>query len=109
MSNGDCIVLERHPGADSTGYSGLEDGIGNHWGGVLRAAVLSTLRYIGAEPVADDDDPVARAIRDGARDTIGAAGRKIVGRQIDVPPTLTIRSGFPVRVIGTCDLILDLQ
>lgn len=42
-------------------------------------------------------------------DTIGDAGREIVRRQIDIPPTLTIRPGFPVRVIVTRDLILEPQ
>ncbi|MEM7508916.1 MAG: TrbI/VirB10 family protein [Pseudomonadota bacterium] len=109
LPDGHSIVLERQPGADSAGYAGLEDGVDHHWGGVLRAAVLSTLLNIGAELGTDDDDPIASAIRDGAQDTIGDAGREIVRRQIDIPPTLTIRPGFPVRVIVTRDLILEPQ
>ncbi len=109
LPNGHSIILERQPGADSAGYAGLEDGIDNHWGGVLRAAVLSTLLNIGTELGADDEDPIASAIRDGAQDTIGDAGREIVRRQIDIPPTLTIRPGFPVRVIVTRDLLLEPQ
>ncbi|PRY80511.1 type IV secretion system protein VirB10 [Yoonia maritima] len=109
LPDGQSIVLERQPGADSAGYAGLEDGVDHHWGGVLRAALLSTLLNIGAELGADDEDPIASAIRDGAQDTIGDAGREIVRRQIDIPPTLTIRPGFPVRVIVTRDLILEPQ
>jgi type IV secretion system protein VirB10 len=75
----------------------------------LWAAVLSPLLNIGAELDTDDDDPIASAIRDGAQDTIGDAGREIVRRQIDIPRTRTIRSGFPVRVIVTRDLILEPQ
>ncbi|WP_187431836.1 hypothetical protein ROLI_014020 [Roseobacter fucihabitans] len=109
LPDGQSIVLERQPGADSAGYAGLEDGVDHHWGGVFRAAALSTLLNISAELGADDDDPIASAIRDGAQDTIGDAGREIVRRQIDIPPTLTIRPGFPVRVIVTRDLILQPQ
>jgi len=101
--------LERQPGADSAGYAGLEDGVDHHWAGLFRAAALSTLLNIGSELGADDEDPIASAIRDGAQDTIGDAGREIVRRQIDIPPTLTIRPGFPVRVIVTRDLILEPQ
>ena len=108
LPDGHSIILERQPGADSAGYAGLEDGVDHHWGDVLRAAVLSTLLNIGAE-LGTDDDPIASAIRDGAQDTIGDAGREIVRRQIDIPPTLTIRPGFPVRVIVTRDLILEPQ
>jgi type IV secretory pathway VirB10-like protein len=109
LPDGHSIVLERQPGADSAGYAGLEDGVDHHWGGLFRAAALSTLLNIGAELGADDEDPITTAIRDGAQDTIGDAGREIVRRQIDIPPTLTIRPGFPVRVIVTRDLILEPQ
>ena len=73
----------------------------------MRAAGLATLLNIGTELSADEDDPVARAIRDGVQDTVGNASQGIVSRQLDVPPTLTIRPGFPVRVIVTRDLILE--
>lgn len=109
LPDGHSIVLERQPGADSAGYAGLEDGVDHHWAGLFRAAALSTLLNIGAELGADDDDPIGSAIRDGAQGTIGDAGREIVRRQIDIPPTLTIRPGFPVRVIVTRDLILEPQ
>jgi len=109
LPNGHSIVLERQPGTDSAGYAGLEDGVDHHWGGLFRAAALSTLLNIGAELGADDDDPIASAIRDGAQDTVGDAGREIARRQIDIPPTLTIRPGFPMRVIVTRDLILEPQ
>ena len=107
LPDGRSIVLERLPGTDSAGYAGLEDGVNHHWGGLLRAAGLATLLNIGTELSADEDDPVARAISEGVQDTIGNAGQGIVSRQLDVPPTLTIRQGFPVRVIVTRDLILE--
>jgi type IV secretion system protein VirB10 len=34
-------------------------------------------------------------------------GQQIVGRSLDVQPTLTIRPGFPVRVMVTRDLVLE--
>ena len=107
LPDGRSIVLERLPGADNAGYAGLEDGVDHHWGDLLRAAGLATLLNIGTELSADEDDPVARAIRDGVQDTVGNASQGIVSRQLDVPPTLTIRPGFPVRVIVTRDLILE--
>lgn len=76
---------------------------------MFRAAGLSTLLDIGTELGADDDVPIASANRDGAQATIGDAGRQIVRRQIDIPPTLTIRPGYPVRAVVTRDLILEPQ
>lgn len=107
LPNGRSIVLERQPGADEAGYAGLEDGVDNHWGKLFMAAGLATVLNIGVELGADDDDDIARAIREGTRDTIGRAGDELVRRQISIPPTLTIRPGFPVRVMVTRDLILE--
>ena len=107
LPNGRSIVLERQPGADEAGYAGLEDGVDYHWGQLLRAAGLATILNIGLEFGQDEDDEIAEAIRDGAQDTVGRAGDEIVRRQLTVPPTLTIRPGFPVRVMVTRDLILE--
>ena len=105
--NGRSIILERQPGADTEGYAGLEDGVDHHWWDLAKAAGLSTLLAVGAELTMDDDDRLVQAIRNGAQDTINDAGQQIVQRQLQVPPTLTIRPGFPMRVIVTRDLVLE--
>lgn len=105
--NGRSIVLERQPGADAAGYAGLEDGVDYHWWDLAKAAGLSTLLSVGAELAIDDDDRLLRAIRNGGQDTINDAGQEIVRRQLTVAPTLTIRPGFPVRMIVTRDLVLE--
>ncbi|MGY4197297.1 TrbI/VirB10 family protein [Bradyrhizobium sp. USDA 4520] len=105
--NGRSIVLERQPGADAEGYAGLQDGVDYHWWDLAKAAGLSTLLSVGSELAVDDDDRLLRAIRNGGQDTINDAGQQIIRRQLNVPPTLTIRPGFPVRVIVTRDLVLE--
>ena len=105
--NGRSIVLERQPGADSQGYAGLEDGVDYHWWDLAKAAGLSTLLAVGAELATSDEDRLIRAIRDGSQDTINQAGQQIIQRQLQVAPTLTIRPGFPVRMIVTRDLVLE--
>ncbi|MFO1143005.1 MAG: TrbI/VirB10 family protein [Amaricoccus sp.] len=105
--DGSSIVLERLPGADAGGYAGLEDGVDYHWGAIARAAAVSALLGAGAELATDDGDRLMRALRDGAQDTINDAGQQIVRRQLDVQPTLTIRPGFPLRIIVTRDLVLE--
>ncbi len=105
--NGRSIVLERQPGADAEGYAGLQDGVDYHWWDLAKAAGLSTLLSVGAELAVNNDDRLIQAIRNGGQDTINDAGQQIVRRQLNVAPTLTIRPGFPVRVIVTRDLVLE--
>jgi type IV secretion system protein VirB10 len=105
--NGRSIVLERQPGGDTHGYAGLEDGVDYHWWDLAKAAGLSTLLAVGAELAVDDDDRLLRAIRNGAQDIVSDAGQEIVRQQLQVAPTLTIRPGFPVRVVVTRDLVLE--
>lgn len=105
LPDGRSIILERQPGADETGYAGLQDGVDNHWGRRFMVAGLATILSVGVELGADEDNEIARAIREGTQDTIGRAGEEIVRRQLSIPPTLTIRPGFPVRVMVTRDLV----
>lgn len=107
LPNGRSIVLERQPGADAEGYAGLQDGVDYHWWDLAKAAGLSTLLSVAAELATNDDDRLIQAIRNGGQDTINDAGQQIVRRQLNVAPTLTIRPGFPVRVIVTRDLVLE--
>ncbi|MGY3619168.1 TrbI/VirB10 family protein [Bradyrhizobium sp. USDA 10063] len=107
MPDGNSIVLERQPGADAGGYAGLEDEVDNHWGMLFKAAVLSTLLSVGAEAgTSQDENNLVQAIRSGASNSISQTGQQIVQRQLNIQPTLTIRPGFPVRVIVTRDLVL---
>jgi type IV secretion system protein VirB10 len=108
MPNGKSIVLERQPGADTEGYAGLEDEVDNHWGMLFKAAILSTILSVGAEAgTSDSENNLAQAIRQGASQSFSQIGQQVVGRSLNVQPTITIRPGFPVRVLVTYDLVLE--
>ena len=107
MPNGQSIILERQPGADPRGFSGLEDGVDNHWGELFKAALLSTLLSVGSQAgTSGQENDLIQAIRQGASNSISQTGQQIVGRQLNIQPTLTIRPGFPVRVFVNRDLVL---
>jgi len=108
MPNGRSIVLERQPGTDPEGYAGLEDEVDNHWGMLFKAAILSTLLSIGSEAGANgNESPLVQALRQGSSQSFNQVGERIVGRSLNVQPTITIRPGFPVRVLVTHDLVLE--
>jgi type IV secretory pathway VirB10-like protein len=107
MPSGTSIVLERQPGADAAGYAGLEDEVDNHWDMLLKGAALSTLLSIGAEAgTTGSESSLIQAIRRGGSNSASQTGQMLVQRQLNVQPTLTIRPGFPVRVLVTRDLLL---
>ena len=107
MPNGRSIVLERQPGADTQGFTGLEDEVDQHWGRLAMAAALSTVLGVGAELGAtNNDSAVVTALRRGTTDTLNQTGQQVVRRNLNIQPTITIRPGFPVRVIVNRDLVL---
>jgi type IV secretory pathway VirB10-like protein len=52
MPDGSSIVLDRLPGVDGAGYSGVEDGVNWHWGRIFAGAALTTLLGVNAQLVA---------------------------------------------------------
>lgn len=112
MPNGRSIVLERQQGADAAGYSGLGDEVDNHWGELFKAAALSTFLAMGTELGAgsdtnSNDSAIIQALRHGASDSLNQTGQQVVRRSLNIQPTLTVRPGFPVRVIVNRDLVLE--
>lgn len=106
LPDGRSIQLDRLPGADASGYSGLQDRVNQHWGGMLRAALISTLLSVGTEVGNGDDGELVRALRQGTSESIGRTGQDLVRRQMNVQPTLTVRPGFQLRVIVTRDIVM---
>jgi ParB/RepB/Spo0J family partition protein len=111
IPNGRSIVLERQQGADVGGYSGLEDEVDNHWGELAKAALLSTVLSVGSEVGSGADNgnntAILQALRLGAANSLNQTGQQVVRRNLNLQPSLTIRPGFPVRVIVNRDLILE--
>jgi type IV secretion system protein VirB10 len=111
MPNGRSIVLERQQGADVGGYSGLEDEVDNHWAELFKAALLSTILGVGAELGSGADTgtntDIIQALRLSAANSLNQTGQQVVRRNLNIQPTLTIRPGFPVRVIVNRDLVLE--
>ena len=106
------VQLDRLPGIDPAGYAGLEDGVDWHWDRILAGAALSTLLGVGAELAAPESrtdqngNRTVIATREGAQDSINQVGQEITKRNASIQPTLTIRPGFPMRVMVSKDLVL---
>jgi len=53
-----------------------------------------------------EESDLVRALRRGSQDSINNTGQQLVRRQLNIQPTLTIRQGFPMRVIVNRDLVM---
>jgi type IV secretory pathway VirB10-like protein len=110
MPNGASIVLERLPGVDGAGYSGVEDGVNWHWGRIFAGAALTTLLGVNAQLVAANTNTnsgsIVIATRQSAQDSVNQVGQQITRKNLSIQPTLTARPGFPLNVIVNKDLVL---
>jgi type IV secretion system protein TrbI len=94
-------------GADTQGFTGLEDEVDQHWSRLAMGAVLSTVISIGAELGTNaNNSAIASALQQGASNSLNQSGQQITQRNLNIQPTITIRPGFPVRVIINRDLVL---
>ena len=108
LPNGRSLDLPRETGADAAGYAGLQDGVDHHWRELFGAALLSTVLAVGTQAGATDtDSALIQALRQGAAGSLNQAGEQAVSKALSLSPTLTIRPGFPLRVLVTRDLVLE--
>lgn len=110
LPDASSIALDKLPGVDPAGYAGLEDGVDWHWGRILAGAALSTLLGVSAELASSqgrtEGGQVIVAARGSVQETVNEVGQEFTKRNLNIQPTLTIRPGFPVRVMVSKDLIL---
>ena len=110
LPGGRSIVLDRQPAADPQGFAGLEDRVDRHWRQLASAALISTALGVGAELGASgNDSDIVQALRRGSANAVNQVGQQVVGKSLDVQPTLTIRPGYPVRVLVTRDMVFSCE
>ena len=107
--NGDSLVLEKLPGGDAIGQSGLSDEVNNHWGQLFKAALVTTLLSVGSEAGTSwNENNLMQAIRSGASNGFSMVGNRLIDRSLNVQPTLTDSPGLPFTLILNRDLVLNL-
>jgi type IV secretion system protein VirB10 len=107
LPNGNSVVIENLPATDVAGYAGLEDEVDFHTWQLLKGVALATLIGVGTQlSLGNNESDLVKALRESAQQTTNRAGRRLVERELDVQPTITVRPGWPVRVIVSKDLVL---
>ncbi|HIC82162.1 MAG TPA: TrbI/VirB10 family protein [Kiloniellaceae bacterium] len=107
MPDGSSIVIEHLPATDTGGYAGLEDEVDFHTWRLLKGIVLSTLLGVGTElTFGEEESDLVSAIRESSQDSANQAGQRITERNLNIQPTITIRPGWPLRIIVNKDLVM---
>ncbi|WAC48215.1 TrbI/VirB10 family protein [Asticcacaulis sp. SL142] len=107
LPDGSSLEIDNLPATDRQGYAGLSDRVDYHTWSLLKGVGLSTLLGIAAHSgQTGDDSDLIRAFREATRDTANQAGQRIVEIALNIQPSLTVRPGWPVRVVVHKDLIL---
>jgi type IV secretory pathway VirB10-like protein len=109
--NGNSIILDGMAGTDQIGQSGLADQVNYHLDKLVEATVLSTaIAYAGnlaRNPNSRNGNSNGDVIGDTVAQQADRVGAKFIDRELDVQPTITIRSGWPLRVLVNKDMILE--
>lgn len=108
MPNGSSIEIDNTPATDTEGYAGLEDEVDYHTWRLIKGVALSTLLGVGAQlSVNNSNGDLLAALRESAQNNANQAGQQITQRNMDIQPTITVRPGWPLRVIISRDIILQ--
>jgi type IV secretion system protein TrbI len=109
LPNGQSVDLDRMRGTDAAGYAGLADQVDYHMDQLASAALLSgVIAYAGnlsggRQTLTQTPGDV---VGDAVAQQASTVGSSIVQRQLNVQPTITIRPGWPVRVLVNRDILL---
>lgn len=107
LPDGSSIRVDNMPATDSKGYAGLSDRVDVHGWQLLKDVLLSTLLGVGTElSFGSGEGDLVRAIRESAQQSGSRAGDQIVAKNLAIAPTITVRPGWPLRVLVQQDLIL---
>lgn len=107
MPDGSSIQIDNLPATDTAGYAGLEDQVDFHSWRLLKGVVLSTLLGVSTElTFGNDEGDLVRAIRQSTQSSVNQAGQRLTERNLNIQPTITIRPGWPLRIIVNKDLVL---
>jgi type IV secretion system protein VirB10 len=107
LPDGSSVVIDNLPATDTGGYAGLADQVDLHTWQLLKGVALATVLGVGSELVfGSSDSNLIRALQLSTQSTTNRAGQRLIERHLNVQPTITVRPGWPLRVIAHKDIIL---
>ncbi|TGT71777.1 MULTISPECIES: TrbI/VirB10 family protein [unclassified Mesorhizobium] len=107
LPDGSSIEIDNLPATDAAGYAGLEDKVDFHTWQLIKGVALATLLGVGTElSFGDNESDLVKAIRQSTQQNVSQAGQRITEKNLNIQPTITVRPGWPLRVIVHKDIVL---
>jgi type IV secretion system protein VirB10 len=110
--NGTTLNIASSPGLDQSGYSGMRGKVDEHWGRMINAALFASLFVTGAEMLSPRDNRlynVTRTPGEIASEQVANAildiSSKLMNKNMDIQPTLTIRPGRRFNIFVEKDVV----
>jgi type IV secretion system protein TrbI len=74
---------------------------------LLKGVALASLIGAGTQlSIGNNQNDLVSALRQSVQQSTNQVGQRVVERELDVQPTITVRPGWPLRVIVSRDLVL---
>lgn len=107
LPDGASIRIDNVPAIDTAGYAGLADKVDFHTWQLLKGVGLSSLLGVGTQlSFGSNESDLVRAIRETTQQSGARAGDQIVSHALNIQPTITVRPGWPLRVMVNKDIVL---
>jgi type IV secretion system protein TrbI len=107
LPDGSSLLIDNLPATDTGGFAGLADEVDLHTWKLLKGVALATVLGVGSQlAFGSSDSDLVKALQQSTQSTTNRAGQRLVERNLNVQPTITVRPGWPLRVIVHKDLVL---
>jgi type IV secretion system protein VirB10 len=108
--DGISLTLDCMPGVDLAGYAGYADDVDHHWGRIITGVVLGSLLSATAQRSQGDvsgyQPTFPQVWAGGVAGGINQAAQNITQKNLQIQPTIKVRSGFSVNVLVTKDIVI---
>ncbi|WP_246506757.1 TrbI/VirB10 family protein [Kistimonas asteriae] len=113
--DGSSVALQGMEGADQSGFSGFNDQVDNHYMRVFGSAFLMSMISAGVATSQDNnnnnndnnDKSYSSELSSAAGQQIANVSEKMISKNLDIAPTLTIRPGYRFNVMVNRDMVFE--
>ncbi len=111
--DGSALTLPAMEGADLSGNSGFSDRVNNHYFKTFGSAILMSLITAGTSYALDisgamgDESSLQSQLTASLAQQIGETSAQLLEKNLNIKPTLEIRTGYQFNVVLTKDLVFQ--